>query len=117
MKDLKAVLNEVFKKSDLCPMDFIVNINDYADDLEGLKEYLQEARGFIVDNDIIYYSEAMKYLSEYDNSLKDSLALASEYGYTLENLNSEILATLLYQQNLGIEFQELWEEFEAEIEV
>ena len=116
MKDLKTVLNEVFKNSDLNPVDFIVDANDYNDDLEGLKNYLSEARGFINENDIIYYSEAIKYLAENDNSLKESLEIASEYGFTLEKLNSEILASLLYQRNLRDEFEELWAEVETAME-
>ena len=116
MADLKTVLNEVFENSDLNPMDFIININEWDDDLEGLKEYLEDASGFIIDNDIIYYSEAIEYLSEHDNSLQDSLNLAIEFGYTIEKLNSELLATLLYQKNLSEEFEELWEQVESRME-
>ena len=36
----------------------------------------------------------MDYLREHDTSLTESLELAAEYGYTTENLNSELLASL-----------------------
>ena len=36
----------------------------------------------------------MKYLSEHDASLYDSIDLASSMGYDLKNLNSETLASL-----------------------
>ena len=44
--------------------------------------------------DIIYYYKALEYLKEHDTSLTESLELAAEYGYTTENLNSELLASL-----------------------
>ena len=44
--------------------------------------------------EIIYYSKAIKYLQENDSSLSESIELANEYGYTLENINSELLASL-----------------------
>jgi hypothetical protein len=44
--------------------------------------------------EIIYYHTAMEYLKEHDTSLNESLELAVEYGYTTENLNSELLASL-----------------------
>ena len=62
--------------------------------------------------DIIYYHEAMKYLLREDTSLCESLEIASEYGYTTENLNSELLATLLYQQNLTNQWYEISEQIE-----
>ena len=45
--------------------------------------------------EVIYYSVAMEYLSENDSSLQESLGIASNMGYTVDNLNSEILASLL----------------------
>ncbi len=46
------------------------------------------------DVEIIYYSKAMEYLREHDTSLSESLEMANEFGYNLENLNSETLASL-----------------------
>ena len=65
-----------------------------------------------MQEEIIYYYEAMKYLSREDASLSQSLEIASEYGYTTENLNSELLATLLYQQNLTNQWYEISEQIE-----
>jgi hypothetical protein len=48
--------------------------------------------GFNVD--IIYYYHAMEYLRNIDNSLRESLEIAKEYGYKLEDINSELLASL-----------------------
>lgn len=57
-----------------------------------LQEFLEEKGAFNID--IIYYSRAMEYLKENDISLNESFEIASEYGYDLENLNSETLASL-----------------------
>ena len=46
------------------------------------------------NEEIIYYSNAIEYLKENDSSLFESLEIATEYGYTTENLNSETLASL-----------------------
>ena len=79
-----------------------VNIQDIdtSDAINSIYEMIENNRGF--DIDVIYYGDAIQYLKEYDPSLKDSINIALEYGYTLENINSEILASLLASQN-GIE--------------
>ncbi len=46
------------------------------------------------DVEVIYYHKAMNYLTEYDYSLCESIEIATEYGYILENINSELLASL-----------------------
>ena len=48
----------------------------------------------IIDNggfdvEIIFYGNAIGYLSNEDPSLQESLEIAYEYGYTTDNLNSE----------------------------
>lgn len=73
----------------------------------------------INETEIIYHSIAMDYLMEHDSSLTKSLSLASEMGYLFEgvnNANSELLATLLYQDNLRNEWYELSEEIEEYFE-
>ncbi len=45
------------------------------------------------DVEIIYYSKAMDYLREHDTSLKESLEIAAEMGFSLDYLNSECLAS------------------------
>ena len=57
-----------------------------------------EENGFF-DVEIIYYAKAIDYLKEHDASLNESLEIASMYGYNTENLNSELLASLLASRN------------------
>ena len=56
---------------------------------------IDHIRTEISEDEIIYYSNAMKYLSENDNSLRESMEIADELGYKPKNINSELLATLL----------------------
>jgi ribosomal protein L16 Arg81 hydroxylase len=84
-----------------------IDIEYYLKD-EEFSNY-DEIRDILENNDalereITYYSEAMKYLSENDNSLTESLGIASQLGYEVKNLNSELLASLLASQNLRDEF-------------
>ena len=53
----------------------------------------------IAEIEVIYYSNAIAYLKEEDPSLKNSLQIAKNMGYDLGSLNSELLATLLKQEN------------------
>lgn len=69
-------------------------INSNEDDLE------ETLLDIIHEQEVIYYNTALDYLSVHDPSLQSSLSLAHEYGYKINELNSEILATLLYQNNL-----------------
>lgn len=61
------------------------DVNDLFDDLQ--------TNGYF-NEEVIYYSSAIRYLKDNDPSLCESLEIANEYGYTTENLNSELLATL-----------------------
>ncbi|MCQ2075969.1 MAG: hypothetical protein MJZ20_02900 [Bacteroidaceae bacterium] len=70
------------------------------DNIANPQDFIEEIRDRIYEQEIIYHSRAMNYLMDNDASLQDSLALAHEYGYTCDKLNSETLATLLYQDNL-----------------
>lgn len=90
-------------------------VNSYNEGMS-FSEFNEDIDTVIQQSEIIYYSEAMKYLSENDNSLCESLELASELGYTTENLNSELLATLLYQQYLMNQWQEIYQEIEEYFE-
>ena len=74
-------------------------------------DFCDKVNDAIMQEEVIYYYEAIKYLMNEDASLNQSLDIASEYGYTTEQLNSELLATLLYQQKLT----EQWYEMETEI--
>ncbi len=69
-----------------------------VDDLDAY-DYFQE--------NIIYHSTAMKFLMENDGSLKESLELAKEFDYSLSDLNSELLASLLATQYNIDEWEEI----------
>jgi len=71
---------------------------------------------YIAEQEIIYYANAMNLLREFDPSLSESLEIAAEFGYEPQNLNSEILATLLHQQQLTNEWAEVRDEVEQIIE-
>ena len=74
-------------------------------------DFCDKVNDAIMQEEVIYYHKAIKYLMREDASLSDSLDIASEYGYTTEQLNSELLATLLYQQRLT----EQWYEIEEQV--
>jgi len=74
------------------------NFQDFFDEVEN-------NGAFSVD--IIYYSNAIKYLSENDTSLRESLGIAYELGYDLKNLSSEVLASLLASSNAIGDFNKL----------
>ena len=86
-------------------MDF-VNIDDidYSDAYSSIYEMINENRGFEVE--IIYYSKAIEYLMKNDPSLRESIAIAMEYGYdTYENINSEFLASIHASVQTKIDFE------------
>ena len=75
---------------------------DYQD-FETAEELIDNMRTQISEDEVIYYSNAMEYLSRNDASLKDSIEIALEFGYELKDINSELLATLLNQKLLDEE--------------
>ena len=90
---------------------------DFSDAFNSIYEMVNDKGGF--DIEIIYYSNAIKYLQENDASLHESLEIAEEYGYELKNLNSEVLASLLASRNSQESFYDVRdeiEEFFAELE-
>ena len=84
-------------------------LEDY--DVHQIYDELQDNGFFNVD--IIYYYKAIEYLQENDCSLNESLEIASEFGYTTENLNSELLASL-HASNQRI--NKFWEDVEPELD-
>ncbi len=74
------------------------NIEDYSD------LYTELDNNCLFQVEINYYSEAMIYLSNNDPSLMGSLKLAADLGYSIENLNSGVLASLLETKDLIEEF-------------
>ena len=77
--------------------DFLPNYdNDELIDIDEMVDDLRDQGYF--NEEIIYYSKAIKYLQENDASLSESIELALEMGYYLENINSELLASLHYSR-------------------
>jgi intracellular sulfur oxidation DsrE/DsrF family protein len=83
--------------------------NDFST-VDEIRELIQDNNGF--DCEVIYYSSAIKFLSENDQSLRGSLEIAYELGFEVDSLNSELLATLLKTQIATDEFEELTSELE-----
>jgi hypothetical protein len=86
------------KKEDL------TDVNNIYDDLL-INGYFTE--------EIIYYYNAIKYLKDNDQSLSESLEIANEYGYSITNINSELLATLHASRNKEDKF---WQHIAPELE-
>ena len=72
-----------------------IEFRDFSDN-EELEQEVMDILTEVFDSiEIIYYSEAIKYLQENDQSLMDSLEIAEELGYSVSDLSSEVLASLL----------------------
>jgi len=70
----------------------------------------------ITDTEIIYYTTAMDYLKQHDASLKTSLWLAADMWYTMQNMSSEMLASLLASDNNYDDYQRFLQELEKELD-
>ena len=79
-EDATDFLNNIIKE----------NLSEY--DSNFIYEEL-ESEGFF-NIEIIYYSKAIKYLADNDASLGESINISLEIGLSLENINSETLASL-----------------------
>jgi len=107
--------------------DLIKLFEDYAEDIhiydilhyneiedinnsDDLLELIEDDNGF--DIDIIYYSKAIKYLAENDASLNQSIDLAVDMGYELQNVNSELLASLHASQKARDDFHYITDEID-----
>lgn len=86
-----------------------VNAED-IDSFDDLYKALDNNNGF--DVEITYYASAMEYLRMHDSSLRCSIEIAEEYGYTLSSINSELLASLLASSVCKDEFMELKSEID-----
>jgi intracellular sulfur oxidation DsrE/DsrF family protein len=75
---------------------------DEVNSFDDVYEAIDNDRGFEVE--VIYYTTAMEYLMERDPSLRESLEIAEEYGYTPSNITSEVLASLLTSRECREEF-------------
>jgi hypothetical protein len=86
-------------------LDIMYHVDaDEVNSFDDVYEAIENDRGFEVE--IIYYTNAMEYLMERDPSLRESLEIAEEYGYTPSNITSEVLASLLASKECREEFME-----------
>ena len=104
---IEDFLRELDTEIDVLNYVDIDNI-DPVNPFESIFEMIEESNGF--DIEIFYYSNAMNYLSENDPSLQESLEIASDYGFDVQSLNSEILASILASKLVREEFNELEDE-------
>jgi len=113
MKTRNEILRDAFEDRRFLNdyLSFEDVISNEFEDAEELSEIIQQ---LINEKEVIYYSEAIKFLSVNDPSLQDSLQIAYDFSYTTEQLNSELLATLLLQNILSSELYEFIEELEDE---
>lgn len=92
MKTRKQKITEFFKNLD-SNIDVLDYINpETVECFDDVYEQINDNGGF--DIEIIYYSNAIKYLQQNDPSLRESLELAEELGYFLNSIDSEVLASI-----------------------
>jgi len=85
----------------------------YYSDGISFDDFLESVTESIHETEVIYYSKAMKILSEYDNSLTESLEMAEEQGFEITNINSELLATLILQNRMFESLADITDEIEG----
>lgn len=97
---IKKFFDEEIRMNDIDIMYYVDT--DYVKSFYDVLERIEDDNGF--DIDVIYYSTAMEYLMERDPSLRESLEIAHDFGYTADNINSELLASLLASKLCREEF-------------
>lgn len=98
--------------TEIAVLDYVdIDSIDYDNAFESIYYMIEDNDGFEIE--ILYHSRAMAYLSENDPSLRESLEIASEYGLDVQDLNSELLATLLASKRAREEFYALEPEITA----
>lgn len=105
MKTRLEKMQEFYSSLNIDYLDVAYYADEEHQNYDDLYQAINDSGGF--DIDIIYYSNAMRYLTENDNSLRTSLDLAGDMGFEPASLNSEILASLLASENVRAEFADL----------
>lgn len=77
---------------------------DFDNFKEQIQDYFQDNN--LLDQEIIYHANAIEFLKRNDQSLQQSLEIAIEYGFTIENIHSELLASLLATSYAQEEFDD-----------
>ncbi len=70
---------------------------DFKHPYDSIIEYLDKNGAFNTD-EIVGYDSAMEFLQENDTAMVYTLRLAGDVGYSIYEIDSEILANLLYSQ-------------------
>lgn len=83
----------------------------YQDDMTFL-EFEDAVEQYVSEQEVIYYSVAIDYLKDNDPSLNEAMELANEMGLSPIQINSELLATLLMQNNLREDWYSIRDEVE-----
>lgn len=104
---IENFLSKLSTEVDVLNLIDIDNI-DHDNAYDSIYEMIDDNDGFNIE--IIYYSRAMDYLRENDPSLNRSIEIASDMGFSLNDINSETLASLLASQNAREDFSELEDE-------
>lgn len=107
-------LNALLKNS-VDSSDYLVNVIEtedleYINDFDSLYSYLLDVCFF--ETEYIYYHSAATYLLENDPSFNESMSIAEEFGYSVDNINSCLLATLLATRKNEEDFCDLKDEIE-----
>ena len=91
-------------KIDNLDITYFIDIDNINMDspFDSINDMIEHNGGF--DIEIIYYFNAMEYLSKNDPSLQISIGIASEYFEDFKGLDSEILASLLASQIVREDF-------------
>lgn len=107
---LKEIIEAEEKNYDFSDLVFnYIDIEELKEiDVDDLKDYLEDLNQDkeITNTEVINYTNAIEYLSENDCSLNESFELARELGFTLDNIDSEILASLLKSENNREDYRE-----------
>jgi len=104
--EIIEIINEIIKDDGLLANNLDLEYyrdNELEEETE-IDEFTEYVTDRINEQEIIYYSNAIEFLSENDDSLLNSIELAENMGYELKNINSELLASLLLQNMLLTEF-------------
>jgi nitric oxide synthase oxygenase domain/subunit len=110
---IETILKEY---SDKTGLDLSYHLSDV--ELDNVENWIDDRidNNRVLDVEVIYYSVAIQYLAENDPSLAESMEIANEYGYTTENLNSELLASLLASREASEKFYEYRDQLIEDLE-
>ncbi len=119
IKEINTFINQLDKRwvnfngdhsnymSDFLDDDFLIKLDqqDPAKCFKDIQEELDNLNFFNVE--FIYNYDAMKYLTENDQSLLKSISIAEDCGYNLSDIDSVLLAEGLLSSNLKETFSYL----------